>query len=47
MDTTTNSNQPLSLEEILTSYNMLIGIGILFICLMIIMIKSISKGFNK
>ena len=47
MDTTTNSNQPLSLEEILTSYNILIGIGILFICLMIIMIKSNSKGFNK
>ena len=47
MDTTSNSKQPLSLAEILTSYNILIGIGILFIFLIIIMIKTNSEGFNK
>lgn len=44
---TTNSNQPLSLEEVLTSYNILIGVVILFIFLMILMIKTNSEGFNK
>jgi uncharacterized membrane protein len=47
MDKTINSKQPLSLEEILTSYNILIGVFILFLCLMVLMIKTNSKGFNK
>ena len=47
MDKTINSKQPLSLEEILTSYNILIGVFILFLFLMVLMIKTNSKGFNK
>lgn len=47
MNETKNSKQPLSLEEILTSYNILIGVFILFLFLMILMIKTNIKGFNK
>ena len=44
---TTNSNKSFSLEEVLTSYNILIGVVILFIILMILMLKTNSEGFNK
>lgn len=47
MDKTINSKQSLSLEEILTSYNILIGVFILFLFLMVVLIKTNSKGFNK
>ena len=47
MDTTINSKKPLSLEQILQSYNVFIIFFIAFILLMIIMVKKNSKGFNK
>ena len=47
MDTTINSKKPLSLEQILQSYNVFIIFFIAFIVLMVVMVKKNSKGFNK
>jgi hypothetical protein len=44
---TKNLKPPLSLEQILSSYNLLIIFFVLFICLMIIMLHTNNKGFNK
>ena len=44
---TTNLNQSLSLEKVLTSYNILIVVVIAFIFLMILLMKTNNKGFNK
>jgi hypothetical protein len=46
MDTTKNQ-KPLSLEQVLVSYNQLIFIFFLFIILMVILLATNQKGFNK
>lgn len=45
MDTTKKT--PLSLEQVLVSYNILIGFFIVFIILMVVLLQTNSKGFNK
>lgn len=45
MDTTKKT--PLSLEQVLVSYNILISIFIVFIILMVVLLQTNSKGFNK
>jgi len=42
-----NIKKPLSLEQVLTSYNLLITFFIIFICLMVVMIKTNPKGFDN
>jgi hypothetical protein len=44
---TNNIKKPLSLEQVLTSYNLLITFFIIFICLMVIMVKINPKGFDS
>jgi hypothetical protein len=44
---TNNIKKPLSLEQVLTSYNLLITFFIIFICLMVVMIKTNPKGFDN
>lgn len=45
MDTTKKT--PLSLEQVLVSYKFLIGFFIVFIILMVVLLQTNSKGFNK
>jgi len=45
MDTTQKT--PLTLEQLLASYNILIGFFIVFIILMVVLLQTNSKGFNK
>ena len=46
MDTTKNKT-PLSLEQVLISYNVMIIFIIIFVILMIILVLTNKKGFNK
>ncbi len=46
MDTTTNK-RPLSLEQVLNSYNIMIVISFVFLALMILLMVTNKKGFNK
>lgn len=43
----TNNIKPISLEKVLTSYNLLITFFIIFICLMVVMVQTNIKGFNS
>ncbi len=44
---TYNIKKPLSLEQVLTSYNLLITFFVIFICLMVVMVQTNVKGFNS
>ena len=46
MDTTKNKT-PLSLEQVLVSYNIMIIFFIVFVILMVVLMVTNSKGFNK
>ena len=47
MDTTTKNKIPLSLEQVLVSYNILTMFLMIFIILMVILLQTNPKGFNK
>jgi hypothetical protein len=46
MDTTTNK-RPLSLEQVLNSYNLMITLSFIFLILMVLLMVTNQKGFNK